>query len=142
MTEALTLELTATYLGLRDIGPWLARVFDELGWTDSPSLAPIELAVHELATNIVDHAAPADQRILLEASEEGGALTVKLVDSGKAFEHDDYVAPDPTEPQERGYGLMIAETLASQLGYQRIEHQNLWQATFPIEPAPTCEPTN
>jgi len=133
MADPMTLQLTATHLGLRDIGSWLVQVFDHFGWRDSASVGSLELAVHELAANVVDHAAPPDGMIRLEACEHHGELIIRLVDTGTAFEHQNYTAPEPGRIQERGYGLMIVEQLASSVDYQRVEQRNVWQATFPIE---------
>ena len=78
--EACVIE--ATHLGLRDIGPWLDDVFARAGWTESPSRATTELAVHELAANVVDHARPADGVVSLSAHGEPDTLTITTVEVG------------------------------------------------------------
>lgn len=133
MTETTGIKLDATYLGLREIGPWLGRVFVDFGWADSPSLGAVELAVHELATNVVDHADPPDGLIRVEAQRRQDDLAIRLTDAGRPFEQTDYAAPDENNPQERGYGLMIAEQLATEIEYFRDGDINVWSAVFAVE---------
>jgi len=128
MTE---LHLEATYLDLRKIGPWLSSILNDY---DEGLLGSIELGVHELATNSVDHAHSPDESLTLRAAIEGELLVVELIDRGVAFEAETVVSPNPDEPQVRGYGLMILEQLASELTYARHDEQNNWRATFPLEP--------
>lgn len=135
MTETLDLTLDATYLGLRDIADWLDRVFAAAGWADTSSRGSIELAIHEIAANVVDHSAPADGVIQLRALCEDQALSVSLTDSGTAFEADEYVTPNAEKPQVRGYGLMIVEQVADQLSYDRKDDRNVWSAKFTITEA-------
>lgn len=125
------LRLDATYLALREIGPWLASLLDG---HDDTNLGSIELGIHELAANSVDHAHSPDGSFLLSGFVEGNVLTVELVDRGVPFAPADAPTPDPTAPQVRGYGLMILEQLAIELNYLRNGDQNEWRTSFELTP--------
>lgn len=124
------LRLEANYLALRDIGPWLQSLVDDVV-TDQ--LGAIELGVHELATNCVDHAQPSDGVLTLHGEVHGSLLTVQMVDRGVPFAAEEVVAPHPDRPQVRGYGLMILEQLATELTYERQEDKNVWRVSFPLD---------
>lgn len=126
------LRLEATYLALRDIGPWLESL---LAGQNIDQLGAIELGVHELATNSVDHAQPSDGVLTLSGSVEGGHLRIVMRDRGIEFDAAKVTAPHPDRPQVRGYGLMILEQLADELVYERQGEFNVWNATFPLEAA-------
>ncbi len=125
------LRLEANYLALREIGPWLA---DLLVGHDSSLLGSIELGVHELATNSVDHAESPDGAFVLLGHVENKVLTIELVDRGVPFEAAEVTVPDPDVPQVGGYGLMILEQLATELRYVRIDDRNEWRTTFALNP--------
>lgn len=124
------LELGADYLELRRIGPWLAEVLDRNGHAEHDARGTIELAVHELATNSVDHAQSPDGLLRLHASCPGERLIVRLSDRGVPVDLGAIDVPD--EPQVRGYGMMIVEQVASDLRYERADGVNLWTATFAL----------
>lgn len=115
------LVVESDYEALRAIGPWLAGVlemFDET--TRTILLQRIELAVQELATNSIDHAKSGEAGITLRADIVGDSVVVELSDRGVAVDLDAIPEPDHDEPQVRGYGMMIVEQLADELGYERI----------------------
>ncbi len=121
------LELVASYEEIRAIGPWLLEVLEPLGPTSAGANAgPIELAVHELATNSIDHAGCTT--ISIDAELGDGVLDVVLADNGQAFAG--RAEPAPTEPQVRGYGLMIIEQLADSIEYERADSSNSWKVRF------------
>lgn len=128
MTEDLTLD--ANYEALREIGPWLS---DCIG-ADHDSHGSIELAIHELATNSVDHAGSPDQRLRISGRVDKAetVLTVEIRDHGNPFDTASAPTPDPAEPQVGGYGLMIVEQLASELRYERAADENIWTASFAL----------
>ena len=130
------LRLNADHLSLRQIGPWLASLLDDLEPVDSgAALTPVELAVHELATNSVDHAESVDGELVLSGYREGSNLFIELTDRGRPIERSSITVPDPDRPQVRGYGLMIAEQLTAALDYERTGDVNRWIARFEIDGA-------
>ncbi len=136
MTQVTQLELEATHLGLRDIAGWLDQLFESSGWSGSASRGAIELAIHEIAANVVDHAAPPDGKIRIDATPGECALHIEVADKGTPFDANDHSMPGEDAPQVRGYGLMIVEQVAQTIDYCRADGRNLWTATFNIEPAP------
>lgn len=136
--------LDATYESAREIGPWLERRLDDLESMLCSRRGELELAVHEVAINIVDHAFGADAAgrtysITLDEAGSTQAVTVQFRDDGAAFET--ATAPNLDEPQVRGYGLFIAEQLTSSLSYERVDETNIWTLTFTHPDPPTESPT-
>lgn len=129
MTES-TLRVDADFEAIRAIGPWLREILEPLGAPSADAAGSIELAVHELATNSIDHAQSAE--IVLEAAVVGIFLDVVLSDDGLPFVGRDSPEPNPTEPQVRGYGLMIVEALAKTIDYERSAERNQWRVRFDL----------
>jgi len=124
------LRLEANYLALRAIGPWLESLLlghcvDQLG--------TIELGVHELATNSVDHAQSRDGILTLRGTVEAGCLRIVMHDRGIEFDAARVATPHPDRPQVRGYGLMILEQLVEELVYERQGEFNVWNACFALD---------
>ncbi len=119
------LKLPADYESLRQLGTWLSAVAGE------PVPNTIELGVHEVACNVIDHARPPDGVMTLSASRHGDRLHVTLVDGGQAYGGDAEMA-EPGTVQERGFGLFIAEAVASELRYERDGEHNRWSLIFEL----------
>jgi len=127
------LSLDADFLALRKIGPWLHALLAEIGDERRTAVfGRIELAIHELATNSIEHGAPQDGAIHLSAEVNGTELLVVLRDNGVECDVSDISTPDPDDPQVRGYGMMIIEQVASSLDYERSDDNNVWTAIFAI----------
>jgi serine/threonine-protein kinase RsbW len=125
------LELRADFESLRDLGRWLDVVLRPLGGGAPSAKGRVELALHELCTNVVDHAYEhtagtigIDSRLL------GDRLEFTVVDTGRRFDGDAVVTPDPDQPQVRGYGLMILGQLADEMTYERVADRNQWHLAF------------
>jgi serine/threonine-protein kinase RsbW len=133
MNAPATVELAATYLALRDIGPWLEGLLAPLGSKRLAELkGSIELAVHELAANSVAHAYADDCKLVLTGSLEQDRLVVCLEDGGDEFSPDPTAVADPDHPQVGGYGLLIIDALASSVDYERDGDTNRWTVAFDI----------
>lgn len=123
----------ADLLSVRELGPWLAEVVP--GHCD-PDLASglipkIELSIHEVCVNIVEHAyADTDGVIEVQVRREGDDLRFDLRDSGRGFDPSLVNVPDPAHPTIRGYGLMIVGQLSSRLHYERVDDSNRWTVCF------------
>ena len=130
MTEPKTLQLPSTHLALRSIGPWIDELLAPLEQgTASAVRGKIELAVHELANNSVDHAK--SKSLELRGHVERDELVVSMVDFGLPF--DGTQVSVPTEPQERGYGLMIIEQVTTAIDYSRNGDRNHWTLRFSLD---------
>lgn len=126
------LQISADHESLRHIGPWLRDLFEG---SELPSrFTSIELAVHELANNSVDHAKSDDRLVRLSAAIDqkdlAATLTVTVTDRGIAVDPETIPTPEEHVPQIRGYGLMIIDQVADELTYERIGNENVWTAAF------------
>ncbi len=112
----------------RHIGPWLTEILGELPEEEALRIfSRLELAVHEICINIVDHASPpAGSMVEITGHIEPDQVRVELSDRGVAFAADEVIPPIDGVPQERGYGLFIVRKLVDELGYRRDNDTNRW----------------
>lgn len=135
--RAVRLKAGATYQDVRTIDQALVDLLVGAGDIDETTIHSIELAVHEVATNIVDHAYPENPGGQIEASisVSGGTLgrkrrlTVELSDTGLPFDAGTVAPVNFETPQEGGYGLFLAEALMDEVHYERRSGRNIWRLT-------------
>lgn len=133
-------ELTvhADLLSIRDIGPWLREVAGDAVAADAlESFAmKCELAVQELAVNIVTHGydgeAGPDDHITLVGTIVDGAVQIVITDGAKEYRPDEQAAPAADEPQVHGYGLMIVRQLTRRFDHERVDSVNTTTLEFPL----------
>jgi anti-sigma regulatory factor (Ser/Thr protein kinase) len=142
MAAEIRLALPATHLGVRTLDAALMDLLLAAG-VDEPTRYAVELAVHEVGTNIVEHAygdqgsGQIDAHAALDAGpalaagaglDAHGARTllVKLEDSGRPFDAAAAPAPNLDVPQEGGYGLFLAHALMDTVTYTRRGGRNIW----------------
>ncbi|MEM7093246.1 MAG: ATP-binding protein [Actinomycetota bacterium] len=134
MTTSALITLDADYEAMRDIGPWLTEQLGEIGGAHLVDrVGEFELAIHELAVNIVDHAYDDDSRptatLDIAIRCDQGDLVVTFTDRGQPYDDGDKpVIGD--EPTVRGYGLFIVEQLAKSVEYERRDPANVWTLVF------------
>jgi serine/threonine-protein kinase RsbW len=131
---AARLSVNATYQDVRKIDQALVDLLVGTGGIDETTVHSIELAVHEIATNIVDHAYSDRQAGVIEASLtlSGGSqrrFTVELSDTGQPFDAATVAPVNLQSPQESGYGLFLAEALMDEVHYERRAGRNIWRLT-------------
>ena len=134
---AARLTVNATYQDVRTIDEALVDLLMDAGSIDEATIHSIELAVHEIATNIVDHAYPENQVGQIEASltvsgKSQGAqrqLKVELRDKGTPFNATTVAPVNLDSPQEGGYGLFLAQALMDEVHYERRAGRNIWRLT-------------
>jgi serine/threonine-protein kinase RsbW len=84
-----------------------------------------ELAVSEIAANIIEHARP--QLMHLKLRVDGGSVVAEFADSGLGWEG----PPEPSEVldelAETGRGLELASTAVDDLVYERAGSTNRWR---------------
>ena len=130
-----TLSLPAEPVELRRLTAWVATLL-EPGGSDAVVLEPkVELAVHEVCMNVIDHAygdghSPAPADITVEGSIDRDAVRARIIDTGAPFDAGTVRPPVPGVPQIRGYGLVIAEKLTDELTYHRADGANVWCLRF------------
>jgi anti-sigma regulatory factor (Ser/Thr protein kinase) len=80
------------------------------------------LCLSELVTNAIQHSPSVDDEELLLTVELGDrALRVEVMDPGRSFE-----PGQPTQGDERGWGLFIVDRLATRWGVDRAERTTVW----------------
>jgi anti-sigma regulatory factor (Ser/Thr protein kinase) len=125
------MRIPAALDGLAELGAWVRRQTDIAAPGRTDLAERLELAVHEVATNIVRHAYGPDQRgwVDVRVAGDGRELVVTLEDSGAAFDPSRAPRPDPQRPQVGGYGLYLIEQLVDEVEYRRSAGRNRWRLT-------------
>jgi anti-sigma regulatory factor (Ser/Thr protein kinase) len=101
----------------------LARFEDRLPDT---TLYDASLCLSELVTNAIQHPAPeSGDELELELRLSDDALRVEVIDPGGGFH-----PGEPTEGDERGWGLFIVDQLSTRWGTEPGERTVMW---FEIE---------
>ena len=131
--DVVRLDLPATHKYLNVLGASLAEILARVeGLAERETSAyNVQLAVHEVCTNIVSHAYAGRSggriRVTLTLAFEPRRLIVELRDSGIPF--DLAAAPEPRldEPQVHGYGLFLVRQLMDEVSYQSGARGNRWR---------------
>lgn len=133
------LTIDANPLAVRDIGPWLANLLTAAGAAETdPLLGRLELAVHEVCMNVVDHAGlPPGSSLDLAGWIDDHRVEIEIHDDGTAFDPSGVPEPVPGVPQVRGYGLMIVRQLVDVVDYDRTNGHNTWTLRVERPPAPS-----
>ena len=89
----------------------------------------MKLAIHEIVTNIIDHAYDACHSgdIALALTLKSREFIAVLSDSGKQFDPQNVPEPDLENGQIRGYGLFLIEQLMTEVIYTPIPNGNQWR---------------
>jgi serine/threonine-protein kinase RsbW len=131
----------AGLLELRQIPLWIRNRLGTVGLLDNAQIdqlmTRVELAVQELAANIVQHAYRGlpGHRIEIHLHHGRQEFVVEIVDDGPAFDPDTVSAPDPDEAQVHGYGLAIVEALTRSHQRVRLGDRNHTQLVFDVPEA-------
>jgi serine/threonine-protein kinase RsbW len=129
-TRVLELKLTSTHKAARDLGDAIAAILADSPGVDESLCYNIQLAAHEVCTNIVDHAYNGRHdgliQVKLTLSHQPPQLTIEFRDRGHSFDPSATPEPDLDEPQEGGYGLFLARALMDDVLYQRLQDENRW----------------
>lgn len=130
------LVVDADLLAIRAIGPFLADVVTRAVEDDPADLiGSMELALQELAVNIVEHAyGETGGSIAISWHVEGPLGIIEVRDQGPVFDWTQANRADLEIPQVNGYGLIIIETLAESFTHDRIGEDNVWTIAFSLEP--------
>ncbi|MCS7056280.1 MAG: ATP-binding protein [Thermoflexales bacterium] len=121
----------ATFAAVRVIDSAVSNLLIRAG-ADEFNVYNVQLAAHEICTNIVRHAyAGRDDgtiAVLLRISHTPRlVIQIELRDQGRPFDSQSAAVPDFDQPQEGGYGLFLARALLDELHYRCDERGNLWQ---------------
>ena len=131
--------IAADTASVRELSGWLSGLLVQTGAEAAALQARIELAVHEVCMNIVDHAygaqhvpGPDDLTI------DGAVDSVHPLFASRCGTKASGSMPLRSRshqltglPQIRGYGLVIVEKLVDDLGCSmRRDHTNIWSLRF------------
>jgi len=90
----------------------------------------LQLGVHEICSNIIEHAygglSPGAIEVDFDISQLPGSIHISLSDTGLSFEPESTPTPDLGIPQVHGYGLFLAYELLDFVRYHREEGVNHW----------------
>lgn len=126
-------ELPADYSSLETARTSLESVLAHLpGLPQSESsLYNLQLALHEILTNIIQHAyqgSPTGRiRLIFSVDEIDRQLMIETHDWGRPFDLAATPTPDLDHPQEHGYGLFLIHALMDQVTYLPQDDGNTWR---------------
>lgn len=137
--EPVRITIQATYKNLQLIGERVRSFCTEsatgaqLSPDEIAALAfDIELAVHEICNNSIEHAYEDESgQLMLELHYElhTKSIHINVFDTGQPFDSTNVVPPNLEQPQMDGYGLFLAEQLLDEVAYQRRGNKNVWRLT-------------
>lgn len=131
--DLLTVE--ARLEALSAIGAYIREAAAQAG-LDSRSAYRLRLAVDEVATNVIVHGRPlehsGDDKIVLQADIDDGALTVTLEDAGPPFDPSEHHAKWEVETLDKpleerpigGLGVFLATKGVDEYQYERVGMRN------------------
>lgn len=126
------LDIPATFKHLTIISNSLTAVLEHIDELPNPDILSynIILAVHEVCTNIVEHAyASEDGRIKMTIclDDKSDRIIVDIYDTGQQFDFDSTPIPNLDEALVRGYGLFLVRELVDEVSYYPNAKQNHWR---------------
>ena len=130
--ETVKLDLPAQYQNLNILGECISTMLQRA--VDDPisgdTVFEIQLAVHEICNNIIEHAYGHEKGMLTVHFMLDGnrrRFITDLYDHGRCFDLGNVAAPNLAEPQEGGYGLFLAHSLMDDICYEPHEDGNHWR---------------
>lgn len=132
MNQSRTVHLTvaATFEDVRKIDEAVVRLLREAHGVSDETIYNVELAIHEICTNIVEHAyasQPAGRiDVVFTMDMPKRTLSATLRDAGREFDRGQVAPVDFDTPREGGYGLFLAEALMDEVRYERKSSHNVW----------------
>ncbi|HEX5688767.1 MAG TPA: ATP-binding protein [Roseiflexaceae bacterium] len=132
--DTIRLDLPASFKHLNMLGPCIQALLEHVEGLAEPEISAynIQLAVHEVCTNIVEHAYAGREngRIAIAFTlAEPRKLLVELRDTGHIFDPADAPDPDLDNAHVRGYGLFLVHSLMDDVSYQALPTGNCWRLT-------------
>lgn len=127
------LELPATYKYLNVLSGCIAEMMAHVDGIDDREamVYNLQLAAHEICTNIVGHAylnaGTGRIEVALRLTEQPRQLIIELDDRGHTFDPMAVPAPTLDQPQVHGYGLFIVQSLMDEVDYQPMGEGNHWR---------------
>ena len=127
---AVSCEATADHLGV--VHETLSRFWQELQSPPGDEWRMLfELAVSEIAANIIEHARPPS--VHLHIGIQAAAVVAEFTDSGRGWEGPPGPAHVVDQLLERGRGLSLARTALDEMAYERTGLTNRWRLVKRLE---------
>lgn len=132
-SEMIRLDLPAQYAYLHLLSETIAALLRQAGANDELLVYNVQLAAHEVCTNIIQHAyrhrSHSDNRISIALTfhHQPPRIEIELHDTGESFTPE--LAPHPhlSEAQIHGYGLFLIRHLMDHVGYTAHPDGNCWR---------------
>lgn len=131
--EVIKIDLPASYKYLNVLSGCIAEVMNHVENVEDREVMVynLQLAAHEVCTNIVGHAYVDSQegriQVELTLTETPRRLIIELRDGGQAFDPTQVSAPTLDHPQIHGYGLFIIQNLMDEVAYTPHSSGNHWR---------------
>ncbi len=127
MTQTLDLTIPPALAELSTLRAAIARLFDASTWSElGRDALDLELAVHEILTNVIRHAAPTGD-VSVYLAHLGDRVEVVVADDGTPLDTRELPTVSPGELREGGYGLHLARRLVDRISYVRTADGNRWR---------------
>ncbi|NLE04957.1 MAG: ATP-binding protein [Crenarchaeota archaeon] len=127
------LEVESKYENLEVIGEFISKTMRGFGVKENKDIFDVQLSVDEACTNIIEHAYTGIENgkiwIKCKISESKKEFTVKIIDTGKAFNPNSIQTPDTkAELEDRkagGLGIFFMKQKMQSIKYAFEEKQNI-----------------
>lgn len=130
--NTLHLDLPASHIYLNALGGCIAAMLQRAEDLPDPqtTIYNIQLAVHEICTNIIEHAyanSASDRiKISLTLCLRSGQFITDVYDTGRACDLSKVAPPNLEQGQIHGYGLFIVRQLMDTVTLQSQPGNNHW----------------
>lgn len=131
-SEVIRLDLPARHAYLHLLSDTIAELLRQVSAVDETLVYNVQLAAHEVCTNIVSHAYRNHRagegriKITLALHPQPLRLEIELHDTGEAFEPELVPQPNLSEAQIHGYGLFLIRHLMDGVTYTARPDGNRW----------------
>lgn len=127
----ITLTIPAELSNLYELGEKIRNLVASVPNLAEPdiTLYNIELAVQEIAVNIVKHSYAHSGGQICVSARLGGTplqITIEIEDTDIPFNPDDIPEPRLGELQEHGFGLFLVRQLMDRVEYDSSQERNCW----------------
>jgi|GEM_PF-1507110 serine phosphatase RsbU (regulator of sigma subunit)/anti-sigma regulatory factor (Ser/Thr protein kinase) len=121
------LSLPARFDVLGEVGPFAEKLLPEDDWLE---VSQVHLALHELCTNIIQHAYAFESgQIDIDATRDASSLLIEIRDWA-SNRYDDSVIlhrPVSSDLQIGGWGMSIIHKVMDRVEYSRLPDGNMWR---------------
>lgn len=130
--ETIQIKIPASYKSLEVIGSCVESMLQKVDEIkDRAQLTyQIRLAVHEVCTNIINHAYAGLEgqiRLAFAIIDLPLLMVIDIWDDGTPFDPSTVTRPDLNKAQTSGYGLYLVHQLMDDVIYESLPEQNHWQ---------------